>query len=350
VAEVELEHEKTGERRRFYHRPSSDKLRAGDRVLVKLLLACLMCCLPAGCERSGGARATEPLPVREVRHWSVPADGPRIPAPRAVTVGPADEVYVLDTAGRVLVYDRTGRLKRSWRMPESDVGKPEGVLVLADGTVAVADTHYHRVVFFAPDGRVLGMLGREGRGPGEFGFPVSLARDEEANLYVAEYGGNDRVQKFAREARGSYKYVLGFGGFGTGRGEFQRPSGIVWQGGRIIVADAINHRIQVFSDAGEFVAILGEGLSLDFPYGIALREAPGDGSVLYVIEYGAGRISSVALAGPGAGKLVGRFGTVGAGKGQFFTPWGIAVDSAGRLRVADTRNRRIVALELSGSQ
>ena len=32
-------------------------------------------------------------------------------------------------------------------------------------------------------------------------------------------------------------------------------------------------------------------------------------------------------------------------EGQFFTPWGIAVDSQGRLRVADTGNHRIVELE-----
>lgn len=37
LAEVELEHEKAGARRRFYHRPSSDALGPGDRVAVRCL-------------------------------------------------------------------------------------------------------------------------------------------------------------------------------------------------------------------------------------------------------------------------------------------------------------------------
>ena len=99
-----------------------------------------------GCDET-----TDPqLSVREVDHWSIPAKDLRIPAPRSLDIGPDGEVYALDTAGRVLVFDSSGSVLREWQMPEYEVGKPEDICVLADGRIAVADTHYHRVVFSTP--------------------------------------------------------------------------------------------------------------------------------------------------------------------------------------------------------
>ncbi|MCP4616583.1 MAG: hypothetical protein GY844_09095, partial [Bradyrhizobium sp.] len=114
--------------------------------------------------------------------------------------------------------------------------------------------------------------------------------------------------------------------------------GLVWHAGRIYVADAINNRIQVYTDEGVYVRALGPeiGLSLHFPYDLAL----GADGALYVVEYGAGRVSKVDMDG----RLLGRFGHTGRNEGEFATPWGIAVDSKMRLRVADTGNRRIVEL------
>ena len=179
------------------------------------------------------------------------------------------------------------------------------------------------------------MLGSFGRGPGEFKYPVALAEDDEQNLYVCEYGDNDRVQKFTRDG----EFVSEFGSFGTDEGQFQRPSGLVWHEGRVYVADAINDRIQVFRDTGEFEHVLTDSARpyrLQYPYDLVLG---GDGD-LYTIEYGAGRVTRLALNG----KLVGRFGTTGGGMNQFVTPWGITIDDEGTIFVADTGNRRIVRL------
>jgi ABC-type Fe3+/spermidine/putrescine transport system ATPase subunit/sugar lactone lactonase YvrE len=332
VAEVELAHQEADKVRRFYHRPSGSRLRPGDRVMLKALVA-LLAVLIVGC---GGAK--EPvLTVKETRCWQMPADGASIPGPRGVAVGPQGEVFVVDTAGRVLVFDADGTLRRQWRMPETDAGKPEGICALRDGRVAVSDTHYHRIVLFDGNGRILGMFGRSGTGPGEFIYPVAVTEDDGGNLYVAEYGSNDRVQKFTSQG----ELVLSFGTFGTGPGQFQRPSGVVWREGRLYVADAMNNRIQIFSDAGQYLGVVswpGQALSLRFPYGVAC----GTDGCLYVIEYGAGRLSKVTPDG----RLRGRYGSVGRGEGQFLTPWGLAADPAMRILVADTGNRRIVELRL----
>jgi ABC-type multidrug transport system ATPase subunit/sugar lactone lactonase YvrE len=333
VAEVQLRDERTSRTRSFFHRPAADTLHPGDRVLLQVCLMMLVVLLTLGCGNPAGPE----LKVGHIAYWPMPPVGHRIPAPRSIAVGPENEIYVLDTAGRVVVFDESGRAVQQWKMPEYEIGRPEGVLVLKDGRVAVADTHYHRVVFFDRKGKPLEMMGSFGKEPGQFIYPVGLAQDDQENLYVCEYGENDRVQKFSVDGR----FLLQFGRFGTGPGEFQRPSKMIWQGGRVFVADAINNRIQVFSDSGEFLKILGESdqrPALQYPYDIA----SGRDGVLYVVEYGAGRVSKIDQAG----KLLGRFGSTGSGEGQFATPWGLAVDvSHSRLFVADTGNRRIVELQ-----
>jgi DNA-binding beta-propeller fold protein YncE len=159
-----------------------------------------------------------------------------------------------------------------------------------------------------------------------------VAQDDRGNLYVCEYGSNDRVQKFDAAGR----FLLAFGKAGEGKGEFQRASGILWRDGLVYVADATNNRIHVFTDAGAYRAMLGAGLGLRFPYDVA----PGPDGSLYVIEYGTNRITRVDAAG----RLLGRFGRAGTARGAFRTPWGIAVGGNGRIVVADTGNRRLVEL------
>ena len=46
------------------------------------------------------------------------------------------------------------------------------------------------------------------------------------------------------------------------------------------------------------------------------------------------------------GKLLGQLGHSGSGEGEFGTPWGVAIDAQMRIRIADTKNRRIVTLRL----
>ncbi|HEY2083706.1 MAG TPA: ATP-binding cassette domain-containing protein [Verrucomicrobiae bacterium] len=332
VAELELRHEPTGTVRKFFHRPSANHLARGTRILLKALLCLLLCLHVVGCHRAAGPA----IPVQQVHLWSVPPEGVLQPAARSLTIGNQGEVIALDTAGRVLVYAPDGSIQRQWRMPDSKIGKPEGVVVLHDGRVVVCDTHYHRVVIFNADGNVAQMFGKEGQGPGELIYPVAVAKDAQENLYIAEYGGNDRVQKFTSDGR----FLLAFGSFGTAPGQFQRPSGLVWRDGKIYAADAFNNRIQVFTDDGKFLKILDSSeqpLTLRLPYDLKL----GADDSLYAVEYGAGRVTRLDLNG----RALGRYGTIGSGLGQFATPWGIAVDAKKRIYVADTGNRRVVELQ-----
>ena len=330
-----------GSARTFLHRPSEAppsgarvKLRTLLRVFASLVLAVFF---SAGCKRNDDAAT---ISVKSWRTWMLPTDGAVQPTPRSLTTGPHDELAVMDTAGRVLIYDANGALLRQWKMLDVEFGKPEGIVWLKDDRIVVCDTHYRRLVWFDQQGHVLKTLGQHGKGRGEFIYPVGICKDAAENLYVCEYGGNDRVQVFTRDG----EWLREFGAPGTGSGQFQRPSGLVWHRGKVFVADAINNRVLIFTDAGKYLGLLGAGADgngapiFNLPYDITL--AP-DGA-LYVIEYGAGRLTKLSLDG----KVLGRHGHTGRGEGEFATPWGLTVDSRMRVLVADTMNRRIVALQL----
>lgn len=344
VAEAELEHCETGRVRSFVHRTDGRRLREGLRVMMRAVFALMVIAVATGC---GGADGST-LNVRNVSAWTVPAEGTRVPMPRAVAVGysnGAEEIYTLDTAGRLVVYGPDGEELRRWSMPDSRIGTAEGICVLRDGRIAVADTHYNCVRIFDSDGNLLKSIGRfdadgnneRGEDDGEFIYPVGVEQDEGGFIYVCEYGGNDRVQKFTEDG----EFVLAFGRPGIGAEEFQRPSGLAWLEGRLYVADAVNHRIAVFSPQGEFLDTIGGGetdVRFDYPYDICA----GPGGSLIVVDYGSGCVTAVSPQG----KLLGRYGSTGRALGQFNQPWGVDVDRDGRAFVCDTRNSRMVRIDL----
>ncbi len=300
-------------------------------------LAVLAVLAPAGFGGCETGTADPEFHVSRFDIWRIPAEGRTLPAPRALYSDERDTVYALDDAGRVLVYAADGRLQHKWHMPASEIGRPEGIWKLDDGRIAVADTHYHRVVIFSEDltGAVSRMFGTEGNGDGQFVFPVSVCQDPKGFLYVGEYGDRQRIQKFTAEG----EYVAQFGRHGTAAGEFQRPSAIVWREGCIFAADAFNDRIQVFTDQGRFLRVIqvpAGSEPLEFPYDLKVTA---DGR-LYVIENKGSRLTVLEPDGT----VAGRYGHPSRGLGGFLSPWALTVLSDGRVLVADTGNHRLVEL------
>jgi DNA-binding beta-propeller fold protein YncE len=305
----------------------------GDRLSRRGVLGALTCMGLAGCVPAGRTGRVEVMWGKYGRRR--PGD---FNTPRAMAVSPDDEVYVCDKEARIQVFTADGKYLREWQTPEQYHGRPTGMSFDRKGRLAVADTHYYRVLFYEPGGKLVETLGgMHGSKPGQFNWITDVAEDELGNLIVSEYGDADRIQLFDAKR----KPRLEWGHTGRETGEFSRPQSIaIARDGRIFIADACNHRIQVFrieqdksipvAAWGELGAELGQ---LRYPYGIVFNP---EGELL-VCEWGNNRVSKFTPEG----KPLGAWGGLGREKGQLSQPWSVAVDSRGRTYVLDSYNHRV---------
>ena len=267
----------------------------------------------------------------------------RLQKPRAMAIDAQNQLYIVDMTGRVQVFTEDGEYLRGWRTPEITNGKPSGLSIDQEGNLLVADTHYFRVLFYTPLGQLLEdrtIGGRTGNGPGEFGFVTDAVQDSYGCYYVAEYGEYDRIQKFTREGQ----YLFEWGGRGRDPGQFSRPQNLAVDAeDRIWVADACNHRIQVFDALGDqarLVRMWGEAGpapgQLSYPYDLVLD---GEGH-LYVCELGNHRVQKFTLDG----QSLGCWGKSGRQPGELSNPWALVLDDQHRIHVLDTYNHRVQRL------
>ena len=113
----------------------------------------------------------------------------------------------------------------------------------------------------------------------------------------------------------------------------------------VYVADSGNHRIQVFDANGNFLRKwgttgAGDG-QFNEPKGI---EVDGYGRV-YVADTFNHRVQVFDTMG----NFLGKWGTNGGGDGEFLNPWEIEVDSDGRVYVADADNHRVQVFDTMGN-
>lgn len=264
----------------------------------------------------------------------------RFQKPRAIAIDAEDRLYIVDMTARIQVFNPEGEFIRSWQTPVHDAGRPTGLSIDKQGRVLVADTHYYRMLVYSPKGELLKTIGGTfGNGPGQFSLVTDAVEDRAGNLYIAEYGEFDRIQKFAKDG----SFVLEWGGHGSEPGQFVRPQNMEIDGqDRIWVADACNHRIQVFDANGKLLFLWGRQGSapgeLYYPYDLAF-DAEGN---LLVCEFGNHRVQRFTTDG----KSLGCWGRHGRGEGELHNPWALVCDSRNRMHVLDSYNHRVQRVRL----
>jgi sugar lactone lactonase YvrE len=242
---------------------------------------------------------------------------------------------------------------------------PHGIHVDRDGNVWVTDARAPSaddlakfpgedkkgsvVIKFNPEGKVLLTLGKpgvKGNPPEALTDPTDVVTDlSNGDVYVAESHTDvadpnltGRISVFDR----SGKFLRVIGKTGTGPGEFRTPHALEFDSkGRLIVADRHNHRIQVLTKAGKFVAEYDDfgrtsGLAID------------KNDVIYT-----GDSESSEKVHPGWQRGI-RIGSLKDGKVTMFIPphatpgspegamgEGIAVDAAGNIYTAEAQLRGI---------
>ncbi len=361
------------------------------RVLRVAGLAILACSMGlSACERrAAGGRRIENATIIG-RAGTAPG---QFFTPRVLATD-GQSLWVIDRTGRVQRLDpQTGRCVEWFRLPETASGYPTGARVApspkGDGAPAlwVADTHYHRVLVYAigpmparveahpfavPEAAqiepvVLAQFGEYGAATGQFTYPTDVLVMTEpdgktiSRIYVAEFGGSDRVQCFD----GQFRWKFTIGQFGDGQNpdpkiiEFQRPANVVLSAGRdeLIISDSINHRLGRFTLDGRLIKWSGhqtpstragnpaqsagdvhDGLLFRHPRGLHVLP---DGTVL-VTEFGGNRVQRVDLQ---KDVVLESWGVAGSGVGELAEPWTLEIVGE-RAFVADARNHRVVAFPL----
>ncbi len=255
--------------------------------------------------------------------------------PRSLALDRDDNVFVADMTGRIQKFSPAGELLTSWRMPQTDLGKPKGMCRDGAGNIVVIEPHYQRVNHFTPGGALVGQWGVHGTNIGQLTLPRGAAINSKGDIFLTEYTAVDRVQGFSAT---EHKPFLCFGQPGTGNGEFNRAEGIAIDAAdRIYVADSCNHRIQVFSPEGKWLKSFGKagrGIGeLSYPIDVQLdREGR-----RYVCEFGNSRIQVFDTND----RSIEIIGGPGAQPGRLNNPWGLALDAKGNLYVGDSGNHRV---------
>jgi DNA-binding beta-propeller fold protein YncE len=277
------------------------------------------------------------------------ADG-RFIKPRAVAIDQQDQLYIVDTTGRIQVFDGLGNWLRGWVTPQITNGKPTGLAIQnrvgESARLLVADTHYYRMLVYELDGTLVESAqigGVAGHQPGEFAFVTDAVSDAAGCFYIGEYNASDRIQKFDPDG----KFMTSWGGNGNEPGKFVRPQSLLIDGDVLWVCDSCNHRIQRFDirpSTPELIDIWGgpgEGPGeFYYPYDIAIAA---DRSVV-VVEHKNNRVQRFDAAG----NWIASWGGPGIEPGQLNGPWGVVFDSQDHLYILDSSNHRVQRIALPG--
>ncbi|AZQ74950.1 hypothetical protein EKH77_30605 [Streptomyces luteoverticillatus] len=253
---------------------------------------------------------------------------------------------------------------------------PIGVAVDSTGTVYIADRHNHRVRKVTTDGKVSTYAGT---GAGTFGgdgglataaqlqYPTGVAVDSTGTVYIADQH-NHRIRKVTADGKISTYAGTGAGTFGGDGGPataayLKYPAGLaVDSTGSLYIADQHNHRVRKVTTDGKISTYAGTGAGtfggddgpataahLQYPFGVAVDSA---GS-LYIADTNNHRVRKVTTdgkistyAGTGAGTFGGDDGPATAAHLQY--PAAVAVDSTGSLYIADQTNHRVRKVTADG--
>ncbi|MBI5478919.1 MAG: SMP-30/gluconolactonase/LRE family protein [Deltaproteobacteria bacterium] len=236
--------------------------------------------------------------AKKVRRYGLATRG-RLIHGVGLAVDEEGTVYASDgMAAKVYAYKADGSLDKVFGQ-KGDFHRPTGLAVdRPRGVLYVADSLKHQVfVVDLQSGGLRATWGRRGSGPLEFNFPSFVAVDRKGNVLVAD-AMNFRIQVLSPDG----KFVRSIGTAGNRPGNFFRLKGVaVDSENHYYAVDASFANFQVFQDDGTLLLIVGQGGvnpgEFKLPAGICV----GAGDLVWVADQINGRIQGLQYlknAGP----------------------------------------------------
>ena len=296
--------------------------------------------------------------------------------PAGVAVDGAGNVYVADTLNHSI--RRIAPLGEATRLAGTNTlgsyidgtgttarfNAPFGVAVDGSNNIAVADTYNNCIRIVTPEGVVTTLAGTNvmgfADGPGAealFNRPRGIAMDTAGNFVIADTL-NHSIRKVTLEGVVTTLAGTNASGYADGTGleaRFNRPWGLAVDGaGNVLVADSFNHCIRKVTPEGNVTTLAGTNTAgcadgvgsaalFNTPSGVAVD---GEGNIL-VTDSANHTLRRITPAG-----VVTTLTSTNAGyadgsgnAGQFNMPYGVAVNQADDVFVADYNNNRIRRVE-----
>jgi uncharacterized protein (TIGR03437 family) len=307
--------------------------------------------------------------------------------PQDVVIGPAGAIYIADTGNAVIRMvtggiittvagtSAVGLAGDGGLATSSAMSSPYSVAVDSSGNIVIADYGNNRIrKVDKTSGNIstiagTGNIGFAGDGSAATGailhLPTGVAFDSSGNVYVAD-SLNNRIRKIAGS---NIATVAGNGGLsssgdsGPATGaQLNTPLGVALDSaGNIYIADSLNNTIRRVSAGGTISTFAGNSVpgnsgdggaptsaQLNGPQGVAV-DAAGN---LYIADTQNHKVRKIS------GGVIGTFagtGTPGfSGDGGAATaaslnaPFGVAVDAAGNVYIAEFSNSRIRKVDTKG--
>lgn len=211
--------------------------------------------------------------------------------------------------------------------------KPYGITV-RNGKLYVCDTSPGRLIVIDPARKSFEFL----KGNYSFGKlkkPISSEIDSDGNLYVA-----DTVRKEVLVYGPSGNFLRAFG-----KGLEMKPVDVAIDGDYLYVLDLKNHDIKILDrKSGKHLETIGKGSNEEHFLSLPISIDTGPKGSLYISNMTSGKIVNLDRDG----HLLGEFGKLGDGFGQFGRPKGLAVDDQGRIYVVDAAHQNVQIFDESG--
>jgi sugar lactone lactonase YvrE len=253
-----------------------------------------------------------------------PATAASLNIPFGAAIDPSGNIYICDAGNNVLrkvsssgvISTIAGKFMEQGHIgdggPASDalIWNPQGITTDSKGNVYFADSQNHTIRKISSTGVITTIAGTPGQagysgdgGPATaatLSMPQGVAVDKNDNIYFSDNSSVIRLVSAGRISTVAGTGVAGFSGDGgkATEAQLQSPKGIAFDiDGSLLVADAGNNRIRSIAPETAIISTIA-----------------GDGTYAYKGDGGPADEASIA------------------------NPYGLAVDAAGNIYIADTDN------------